>query len=311
MPYTGPLAILFNPSAGLGKALARKDRLEGVLRRSGLAYELIVTESEDHLRELTRRLAAAGRPVAGAGGDSTFHIMANEIAASGSDAPLGMIGTGSSNDIPLAFGLDNMEKACAALRAGATKRVDLGVVRAGERRLCYFLGQANVGLGASVNRYVQDLKTRRRALGKRQLLAGILGIRRAYRSHEIPLRLLVKADGQEAAGEFALAVFSNTPYWATGRLINPDADPADGRLDACLIGRMSFLRLARVASLARRGAHGKNRSVRFLRSAGFEVEADEPFLVQADGEIVGPPGSPKSLRRVQIESVPRALSVFA
>ncbi|MDH4198079.1 MAG: diacylglycerol kinase family protein [Candidatus Aminicenantes bacterium] len=311
MTHTEPLAILFNPSAGLGNALARKDSLEEVLRLSGLVYELTVTKSEAHLRELTRQLATAGRAVAGAGGDSTFHIMANEIVGSGSEAPLGMIGTGSSNDIPLAFGLETMEKACAALKAGRTKRVDLGVVRAEGRRLCYFLGQANVGLGVSVNRFVKDLATRRPGLGKRQLVAGLLGIRRAYRTREIPLRLRVKVDGREAAGEFTLAVFSNTPTWATGRLINPDADPADGVLDSCLIGQMSLLRLARVAALARRGAHGKKKGVCFLRSAAFEIEADEPFLIQADGEILGPPGSPEGFRRVRIEAVPRALPVFA
>ncbi len=311
MTHTGPLAILFNPSAGMGKALPLKDRLEGILRRRGLAYELIVTESEAHLRELTRRLAASGRAVAGAGGDSTFHIMANEIVGAGADVPLGMVGTGSSNDIPLDFGLETMEKACAVFKAGRTRRVDLGVVLAEGRRLRYFLGQANIGLGASVNRFVQDLATRRPALGKRQLLAGILGIRHAYRSREIPRRLLVKTEGREAAGEFVLAVFSNTGYWATGRLINPDADPADGALDACLIGKMSFLRLARVASLARRGAHGKIKKVSFLRAAGFDVEADEPFAIQADGEILGPPGSPASFRRVRIEAVPQVLTVFA
>jgi diacylglycerol kinase (ATP) len=310
MAQTGLLAILFNPSAGGGRAMAGKDRLEECLRRNGLDYELTVTESEARLRELTRRLATAGRAVAGAGGDSTFHIMANEIAGSGSDVPLGMIGTGSSNDIPLAFGLDSMEKACAALKKAATKRIDLGLVRAGERRLCYFLGQANVGLGASVNRYVQNLAARRPGLARRQLLAGILGIRRAYRSREIPLRLAIKAEGRETSGEFTLAVFSNTPYWATGRLINPGADPADGALDACLIGRMPFLRLAHVASLARRGAHGKDNRVLFLRSPAFEVESDGPLVIQADGEIIGPAGFPEASRRVRIEAAPGTLSIF-
>jgi len=311
MRKTGPLAILFNPSAGLGKALARKDRLEEVLRQSGLDYELAVTKSEAHLRELTRQLASAGRAMAGAGGDSTFHIMANEIAGAGSDAPLGMIGTGSSNDIPLAFGLGTLEKACAALKAGRTRRVDLGVVRTEGRGPRYFLGQANIGLGASVNRYVQDLASRRPALAKHQLLAGVLGVCRAYRTRRIPLRLSVKAEGRETAGDFILAVFSNTPYWATGRLVNPDADPADGALNACLIGDMSFLSLARVASLARTGAHTKHKKVSFLRSSAFEVEAGEPFFIQADGEILGPSGSPEAFRRARIEAVPQALAVFA
>ncbi len=102
-------------------------------------------------------------------------IVANELLATGSAARLGMIGVGSSNDIDREFGLDSLDKACAALRAGRTRRIDAGrIVRGGETRR-YFLGQANVGLGAMVNAYVADLARKRSRLAAHQTLAGVLG----------------------------------------------------------------------------------------------------------------------------------------
>ncbi len=305
-----PLPILFNPSAGKGRALRSRARLEEALRRRGLAYELIVTESERRLRELARELAAAGRPLAAAGGDSTFRIVINEMKAAGTDASLGLIGIGSSNDIPLALGLGTLDEACRALAAAAPRRLDLGVVEAEGLPATYFLGQANIGLGASVNAYIEELSRRRPRLALYQTGAGVLGAWRALRNKEVPVRLSIAADGERFEGTFTLAVFGNTRFWATGRAIVPEASPEDGVLDACFIGAAGFARLARLAVLARRGKHTGDRDVRMLRGAAFDVVSDRPFLVQADGELIGPPGRPAAVRRVRISASRASISIL-
>jgi diacylglycerol kinase family enzyme len=305
-----PLAILFNPSAGKGRALRARARLEEALRKRGVGYELIVTESEGRLRDLTRELASAGRPLAGAGGDSTFQIMINEMMAARADVPLGLIGIGSSNDIPLALGVGTLDEACRALAAAAPRRLDLGAVEAEVFPVLYFLGQANIGLGASVNAYVENLSRRKPRLARHQMAAGIMGVLRALKRKEVPVRLAVSTAGEHLEGAFTLAVFSNTRLWATGRAIAPDASPEDGVLDACLIDAASFARLARLASLARRGKHAGERDVHLLRGAAFEVFSDMPFAVQADGELLGPPGHPAAVRRLRISAVPAAISIF-
>lgn len=305
-----PLPILFNPSAGKGRALRSRSRLEEALRKRGLAYDLIVTESEGRLRELVRELAAAGQPVAAAGGDSTFRIVVNEMRAAGIDAPLGLIGVGSSNDIPLALGLGTLDEACRALAAGAPRRLDLGVVEAEGLPAAHFLGQANIGLGASVNAFVEGLSRRRPRLARHQTAAGVLGAWRALRRKEVPVRLAVAADGEIFEGTFALAVFGNTRFWATGRAVVPEASPEDGELDACFIVTAPFFRLARLAALARRGRHVGARGVRLLRGAAFEVSSDRPFFIQADGELVGPPGRPAAVRRARFSVIHAAIAIF-
>lgn len=305
-----PLSILFNPAAGKGRARRSRARLEEALHKRRVAFELIVTESESGLRELVREISSVGRPIAAAGGDSTFRIVIEEMKAAGADAPLGLIGVGSSNDIPLALGLGTLDAACRALAAAAPRRLDLGIVEAEGFPAAYFLGQANIGLGASVNAYIEGLSRRRPRLARRQTAAGILGVLRALSRKDVPVRLAVSTDGERIEGAFTLAVFSNTRFWATGRVIAPAASPEDGRLDACLIDAAGFTRLARLAVLARHGKHAGERDVRLLRGAAFEVASDQPFFIQADGELIGPPGRPAAVRRARVSALPAAISIF-
>jgi diacylglycerol kinase (ATP) len=306
---TDKLSVLFNPSSGQGRALGLRTRVESRLRENGVPFDLFVTRSVEELKSLAREHGRKYRTVAGAGGDSTFHIVANELVATGATARLGMIGVGSSNDIDREFGLDSLDKACAALRAGRARRIDVGRIVQGNETLRYFLGQANVGLGVMVNTYIAGLSRRRPRLAKRQTSAGILGTLEAYRSGRIPLELEVEGGGGAAQGRFVLAVFGNTRFWATGKEIVPDAKPDDGLLDACLIGACPFVRLACIAFLAARGAHGRAKEVSFLKSRGFDVSGAVPFEIQTDGEILGGAARPKLFDRVRFDVLPGALDV--
>jgi diacylglycerol kinase (ATP) len=306
---TDALSVLFNPSAGQGRALDLRAGVESRLRESGVPHDFFVTGSEDELKNLAREHGRKYRTVAGAGGDSTFHIIANELLASGATARLGMIGVGSSNDIGREFGLDSLDKACAALRAGRARRIDVGRIVHGGETLRYFLGQANVGLGAMVNAYIAGLSRRGSRLARRQTAAGVLGAFRSFRSGRLPLELEIADGDADVRGRFMIAVFGNTRYWATGKSIVPDAKPDDGILDACLVGACSFCRLARIAVLASRGVHGRAKEVSFLKAVGFEVIGAVPFEVQTDGEILGGAGHPETFDRVRFDVRPGALEV--
>ena len=300
------LAILLNPSAGGGRAGRSRERLEKTLRDQAIAYDLIVTESEEQLKALSREMAAEGRTIVGAGGDSTFHLIINAIMKAGGRAPFGMLGLGSSNDITLEFGLEPLERAATALKRGRTRAVDLGCLKQDDNVLRYFFGQANMGLGVEVNRYLDDLARRRPWLARRQTLAGTLGIMRAYRKRRVPLELTIQSEEGTIKGSYVVAIFSNTRYWATGKLIAPQARPDDGRLDACLIGKCSFPRLARINALVKQGNHGRAGEVRFLQSKEFTVTSGMAFNIQADGQIISPdPAMP-----LRIQAKPRALRII-
>jgi YegS/Rv2252/BmrU family lipid kinase len=305
-----PLPVLLNPSAGSGKAGRVRERLEAELRRQGIAYTLTITEDEDHLRRLTRSLAAERGTLAGAGGDSTFRIMIQEIMSADARPRLGLIGIGSSNDISREFGIETLAKACAALSAGWTRKIDVGYVTEGPGPEHYFLGQANIGLGAAVNRYVAGLAERGRRLAGKQALSGFLGILNAYRTAQVPLELSIEGPDGSASGTYVAAVFANTRFWATGRIIAPQARPDDGALDACLISACSIRRLAGINAAAKKGRHVRRREVTMLRSPEFRITSPRAFHIQADGEIVAEDGRALSCFRAQIGLRPAALEIL-
>jgi len=307
---TDKIAILFNPSAGKGKALKNKHRLENFLQQFDLPYDLFITQSAENLIELTRENARRYKTLVGAGGDSTYHTMVDEIIKTGEDVNFGMIGLGSSNDISKEFQVDTLEKACQALKAGKTRRIDLGCISRENTILEYFLGQANIGLGAWVNRYVEELPERRPYLGKLQGLAGTLGVIHSYRTKKIPLSLTIESEEGKVEGLFILAVFSKIRYWATGRKISPAARPDDRWLHGCLIKDCSFSRLARLAALSRKGKHTREREIKMIRSRAFEIASEQGFQVQADGEILGGSGEAALFKKIQFTVIPQALTVI-
>jgi len=307
---TDRIAILFNPAAGKGKALKKKSRLEQLLQEWETPFDLIVTAGEDHLRALTRECAGRYRALAGAGGDSTFQIMIDEIARSRTEVDFGLIALGSSNDIAREFDLYGLEKACAALKKGRTRSIDLGAIEHDGEILKYFIGQANIGLGARVSRYVEDMSSKRPRLAGFQSLSGTMGIIRSYRKKEVPLHLTVLSEGQRRAGVYVVANFSNIRFWASGKTLNPSARPDDGLLDGCLIGECSFLRLARLAFLARKGRHVGAPEVEFRRAPAFEISSERGFEVQVDGEIIGGSRTPLFLKNILVRAVPQALRLI-
>ncbi|MDH7512010.1 MAG: diacylglycerol kinase family protein [Clostridiales bacterium] len=304
------VALLFNPAAGKGRAIKAKYQLDRILHKHEILFDLYITQSVQDLRELARRASLEYETLVGVGGDSTFQIIIDEVMKTGGHPKLGLIGLGSSNDIAREFRVESLNKACSALRKGEIKTIDLGCLGLEEETLLYFLGQANIGLGALVNQYIEELSDRKPRLGKRQKIAGLFCILNAQRSGKVPLRLTIDSVEGRTEGEFAAAVFSNIRYWATGRLINPGARVDDGYLDACLIRACSLPRLLHLALLAKNGKHITATEAVFLRSPVFTIRSEQQFTVQADGEIVGGWRTPTVFSEIQVRAIPGALKLI-
>lgn len=304
------MLVLFNPSSNQGRAARKQADIEEALRRAGLKYSFVVTQSLGHLRRVARDAGRFHSLIVGAGGDSTYSLIAGEMLAGRVKATLGMIPLGSSNDVPREFGLDRMDKAVQAIKEGRTRTIDLGVVRADGEVIGCFLGQANAGLGAAVNRRVARMAERRRKTARFQWAAGFLAIRAAYWSGEVPLRLEIEGGGKTVSGKFLAAVFSNIRYWATGRLFAPKARTDDGLLDLCLIKPCPFIRLAEIYRLAGKGRHGRFRQVEFQKAASWRLHSDFPLEIQADGEILGTADGRAKFTSLEIAAVPKSLRII-
>jgi diacylglycerol kinase family enzyme len=285
--------------------------VEESLRKWKIDYDLFITESEDHLRQLTREKSREYLTVVGVGGDSTLQIMAEEMIKDRAGAALGMIGLGSSNDISREFGVADIEKGSRAIKLGRRQRIDLGEISSEGSVLKYFIGQANIGLGVWVNRYVEEVTGGKSLWGKFQIPVGIVGAIRAYQKKMVPIPLRVETDSRQLTGSFLIAAFTNISYWASGMRLHPDAHPDDGRLEACLILPCSFYRLARLALRASRGKLQGSKGVERWSAPAFDISSDRAFSIQTDGEVIGGRRSPTRVHRIRVRALPQALTIIA
>jgi len=272
------IALLLNPSAGEGRAGRLHPQLARKLQAAGEGFDLFVSQSEEHLRELFARCAVTHRAVVGVGGDSTLLIMAGEARRRGLEVPLGLIGLGSCNDLAAEYGTDSVAKGVAALRSPRWRRVDSGVVRANGQEVAFFLGQVSLGLGTLVNAAVAENP------GHWAPKTAIAEARRAFSQGELPLTLTVEGGGRVVTGGCALAAVCNTRRYAGRFHVVPASRPDDGRLDLFALWVPSFPRLlAQVAPMA----SGLRKPPESWSASSFRFFAPRPFTLQVDGEIVG------------------------
>ena len=219
----------------------------------------------------------------------------------------GMVSLGSQNDIGKEFGVDSLEKACFAIKSGVTKQVDLGILTADNSDPSYFLGTASLGLGVTVNRYMENFVRKYPTLTRFEFIKPVLeifGIYDAFSAKEVPTQLTLKYGNESFLNNFSLVVFNNTSFYAGGKKLNPDTTPYDGLLDCCYITSESFSRFLKIYSLYLKGKHTEEKDVKLIRASEFKIVSKEGVEIQTDGEIRG------QYKEIDLSVKPKALRVI-
>ena len=314
------IAILFNPSSGKGRSLKEKAKIELTLTANGIEYDLFVSESEEHLKILAAETASKYPVIVAVGGDTTFNIAAAEILKQNPAPTMGMIGTGSANDIVRSLGIHKLEDACKAIKAGNTREMDVGCLGLSAGTY-FFLGTLSAGLGTTVNRYVEQFHHKHKLLAKiklfnfTQLIAGLYGIYDSFSSKRLPLKGEIRCtgahNGKTIAKEiqFSLLAFMNTPYYANGlQLIEVNDTPAptlfDGLLDCCVIHTTSFLATFKMGMKVQKRKHIEREGFMLLRSSSFRVILEKVIDIQVDGEII------EGVEEFEVSIIPGKLTVL-
>lgn len=267
--------ILLNPKAGRGKAqLVLREALE-VLRRAGIEIEVQESRDAQHLLALARQ-AAAEKPdaIVSVGGDGTHHYVLNGIV--GSEIPLGMIPCGSGNDFAKGLGIPIQARAAAeVLRAGNTRRVDLGRVGS-----TVYGCIAGAGFDSVVTRYANERV--RRLRGSRAYAWSILRCFENYR----PEPLEIVSDAQEFSGEVSFAVVGNNVSYGGGIHLTPRAKLDDGLLDVCIVPYLRKLELLRWLPRAYRGEHLQHPRIIYFQARKVALSTTSRLELFGDGEFM-------------------------
>ncbi len=279
------VVIVANPLSGTQDRRRELERLRDAIGATGLGAEII--ESLGEARRAIDRAAGSGRlrAVVAAGGDGTVCAVANMTPA---DIPLLVFPMGTENLLAKFLGVSrDVESVCTALHSGREYRMDAG--RADGR---LFLVVATCGYDAEV---VRQMERVRRGHIRRWSYAGpILRSMWRYRFPSIAIRADGDGRGEALQWSAAWVFVFNSPRYAAGLKICPQADPTDGWLDLCTFQRggvlWGFWYLFRLCL----GIHQRSRGFRHVRCRRIELSLSTPDCrggtppcFQIDGDIGG------------------------
>lgn len=268
--------IILNPSSAMGSTLKAREKIESEFKRLGIGYDLYTTKSAQDIFDITKKNLHAYRNFVAVGGDGTAHYVANALA--GTDRNLGIIPTGSGNDVCANMKIPrDIGACCRVLKQGKTKRIDMGLINDTD----YYLGVAGSGFDSEVNDLAN--KTRFPLKGASKYKYAVYSTLVTFRSREF----LVTFENRQKKFFGMMVAVTNLPSYGGGMIITPGSDPMDGQLDACFIKRMTKAHFIRLFPTVYKGTHISDPSVELMKTKKIKIESPNyPFSVFADGEYI-------------------------
>ena len=293
--------LIVNPVAGRGRAR----RLLASARRAFAELvhgDVRLTARPGDEERLTREAIAAGcTTIVVLGGDGTWSKVAGALVEAGSRCRLLPLAAGTGNDFPKTLGLPASDFAAMARLAasGASRAIDVGSV---EGRV--FVN--SVGFGFDVA--ALEVAARTPWLGGSALYAyAALNLLFRYRGVHAELLDAPPGDAPPAFQHLLALVLANGPRFGGSFIIAPDAQLADGRLDAVSIRDASALRRIGLLAAVKRGRHTRGHvGVEARQLSRAWTRFPEAPLYEIDGELIRARSA-----TLEIRCLPAALRVAA
>ena len=267
---------MVNPTSGKGRAAAAADVVTAGLTAAGHVVDRLVGVDGSHAERLCRDAVAGGADaLVAVGGDGMAHLALQ--ACAGTATALGIVPTGTGNDLASALGLPigDPSASTALLLEGRVRTID--AVRCGDRWWASVLG---TGFDGAVNDRANRMSWPR---GRRRYDLAVLAELRSYR----PGHFTLDIDGLRSEVDAMLVAIGNAPSYGGGMKVCPHAQLDDGLLDVVVVGPLTRRRFLRLFPRVFKGTHVTDSSVTVYR--GREVRLDGPATATAyaDGERIG------------------------
>jgi diacylglycerol kinase (ATP) len=272
--------VIVNPAAGRGAARRSEAVVARAFRAQGWSVEVTRTDGPGHGRDLAAQAVSQGaRHVVAVGGDGTVHDVANGLLRSRCETALGVVPLGSGNDFAKLVGVYGHDpvRAVARLVTATARRFDAGRVLDE-----WFVNSVGFGFGPAV------VRMRNRMPHLRGFLSYLVPIVKTFFQFTPPL-FDVAAPGFRERGYMMMVEVCNGTTAGGSYRFAPDADPTDGKMDVCLIRRVSLPRFLLALPRVMRGTHVAMREVALIRTAQLVIRSPEqPLVVHVDGELREP-----------------------
>src|SRR5512136_3103608 len=225
--------LIFNPAAGNpAESAMQLVELLRQLQTQHIQVEVLVVQPEHRLPAIARSAARAGaKMVIVSGGDGTIENVA--LGLVGSQATLGIIPTGTRNNLARSLGIptNSLAGAVALLRRGRRLKIDVGQVR--HRKASRgFLEAGVIGLASALYPSADDIQ--HGDLGK---IAEFISTLVSAAPSEI--RLQVDHHRKEIVTHAHLVIVANMPFMGANFQIAPDVSFDDRHLDVLVYSDLS------------------------------------------------------------------------
>jgi diacylglycerol kinase (ATP) len=286
--------LIFNP--GSGQTLESPQQLVNILaemQKQHILPEVFVVQPGCSLESVVQRALKSGiKLIVVAGGDGTIDSVAGAMV--GQDATLGIIPTGTRNNVAFNLGITSDIADCVALlRDGHHLKIDVGRVHCGNSHHWFLEGVA-LGLISDLYPIADDFQH-----GDLTQIGGLL----STLVSAIPANLEINLDGKQHLATTAhMLLVANMSYIGPHFQISPDVSFKDGHLDVFTFSDMSKLNMISYALLSRGGLL-VNEDIQHYRAKTIKIVSDPPMPVLADGTLLG-----QGLLSIHVH--PRALRVM-
>ncbi|WP_443873019.1 diacylglycerol/lipid kinase family protein [Mitsuokella multacida] len=288
------LVLFYNPVSGHAAFKNKLDWIVEAFQRRGILVVFYRTrrEGNEAFIPFVQEIQPDGLLVAG--GDGTVHEIVNLMMKGNLDLPLGIIGSGTSNDFATYLGVNtDLEAYLDTIASGRTRRVDLGLMDG-----TYFI---NVASGGAMACIAHEVNARiKNSLGK--MAYYLKGIGELPKFRYFPLK--IEADGAHYELETFLFVIINSPVVGSMKNVANGVAVDDGKLDLLSIGKCSIPKLMSItADLIAGKPVSEREDVLHVQAKHFRIESGIPVESDIDGEC-GP------MLPLTIETVPRAVAIY-
>jgi len=295
------ILVLVNPAAGRGRSLRAQPRVAAYLSHQGCKADFVCSQSSaDFERRAAEGVAAGYHAIVALGGDGTFQHLVK--ATLGAEVVLGLLPTGSGNDVAAGLGIPNDEVAAAhAFLRSPPRPIDVLQARFSGGNTSVYVGGGGLGLDAEAARLARG-KFRHLPGAARYVTSALWAL-----ADFQPLRVEVESDGKrvtQGSEPLLFAAAVNTPTYGAGIQIAPEAEMDDGLLDLVLVRQLAWTRLLELIPVMLQTGAVREPEIQRFRARRVLLRADRPARFHGDGEVLGE-------APVEIENLPGAIRVAA
>jgi diacylglycerol kinase (ATP) len=294
--------VILNPYSNRWNSQKRWSEAESALRAAGVEFDLAVSEKKGQIVELAEQAVIEGfSPVIVAGGDGSVGDAANGLmramqSTKGKLPPLGLMPTGSANDLAYALGLPtDLNQAARVIAAGKTREVDIGKLN--DR---YFVNNSGAGLEPYVT--IKHEKIHWIKGMARYLVAAVQAI-----MDKPEWTGSVTWEGGEYKGKFSMISIGNGRRTG-GFFMTPHADPFDGKLTLAFGYRATRLGLFQALPRAfneDKGSYVEMDGMQEVQTQRVSIHLDTPSPAHTDGEML-----PRWIQDFEYEILPGCLKII-